>query len=171
MLCGYQDLPQHLRQLLRRAGHCLLGGFAGSPFPRASAWPSCTQVQTHPREDDQASASPRPAEPCVSVLYLGRATADSVTENRSRAVAGYPQARGQQLPDSRETSTGKELGCQLCPSSPHPESVPGLLSEVTPNKGYLLRLVQQHSEPAPLQQKIKKKQLRNRRTVRYLVED
>lgn len=124
MLCGYQDVPQHLRQLLRRAGRCLFGVFPGSPFPCTSAWPSCTQVKTHPREEDEASASPRTAEPWVSVSYLGRATAESVTANRSRAAAGYPQARGQQLPNSHETSTGKKLGRQLCPSSPCPESVP-----------------------------------------------
>jgi len=126
VLCRYQDLLRHPRHPSAERVIVFTGFFAGCPVPcsdASDAWRSRTHIKMHSVEEDQAQASPRIAKPWLSVfLPLGRATAESVTETTHRAMAGHPQARGQQLPDSRESGAGKELARQLCPCSAHPDS-------------------------------------------------
>lgn len=126
MLCRYQDLPQHLWQILCRDGYCLYMGFLLEVLSRAAMLPmpglngpilKYTQWKKTKLKHHHVLLNPG----LVYYTWEGpHQRALLKTCNVQWQV--NLQARGQQLPDSHETNTCKELAHQLCPSSPHPDS-------------------------------------------------
>lgn len=88
-------------------------------------------------------------------------------QQRARLQTGHvqwqvtPRREASSSPTPMKPAQARSWGVSSAPPHPvqrvFPRSILSSLSGVPPNKGYLLRLVQQHSEPAPLQQKIKLK--------------
>lgn len=167
MLCRYQDLPQHLWQVLGRDGYCLyMGFFAGSPFP--SAMPPMPGLTGPILKYTQWKKTKLKHH---HVLLNPGLVYHTWEGPHQRALLKTPNVQWQVTPrhgaSSSPTPTRPELARSWHVSSvpPHPILLPnepcilGSLSGVTPKKGYLFRLVKQHSKSQHLcsKKKITKK--------------